>query len=164
MRVTNLLFLCLIFFFSCDTADRKPAIDESQRGLIVDSAMVVSARAEASRIGADILKQGGNAFDAMAATQLALAVAYPYAGNIGGGGFMVYRKANGEIGGIDFREKAPLASTKDMFLDENGEFISEKSTLGALAVGVPGSVAGVYAVHEKWEPSPLKILYLPLSL
>ena len=70
----------------------------------------------------------------MAATQLALAVAYPYAGNIGGGGFMVYRKANGEIGGLDFREKAPLAATTDMYLDEHGNVIPEKSTLGVMAV------------------------------
>ena len=80
--------------------------------------MVVSAREEASQIGTDILKKGGNAFDAMVATQLALAVAYPYAGNIGGGGFMVYRKANGEIGTLDFREKAPLKASKDMYLDK----------------------------------------------
>src|SRR5690606_26450187 len=82
-------------------------------GLVTENAMVVSARAEASKIGSDILKKGGNAFDAMIATELALAVAYPYAGNIGGGGFMVYRKTNGEIGALDYREKAPLAAHAD---------------------------------------------------
>ena len=111
----------LCFFMSC-----KKAIKEPVKGLITKNAMVVSARAEASQIGSDILKKGGNAFDAMCATELALAVAYPYAGNIGGGGFMVYRKANGDIGAIDYREKAPLASSKNMFLDENGDIIPDK--------------------------------------
>lgn len=123
--------------------------------------MVVSAREEASKIGTDILKKGGNAFDAMAATQLALAVAYPYAGNIGGGGFMVYRKANGEIGALDYREKAPLAATKDMYLDEEGNVIPDKSTLGVMAVGVPGSVAGVFAVHEKLGSLPIADIIQP---
>ncbi|MCI4642162.1 MAG: gamma-glutamyltransferase, partial [Flavobacteriaceae bacterium] len=106
-------------------------------GVVAQKAMVVSARAEASAIGSEILKQGGNAFDAMVATELALAVAYPFAGNIGGGGFMVYRKANGDVGSIDYREKAPAAAHKDLYLDENGEVIPGKSTLGATAVGVP---------------------------
>ncbi|HUH48028.1 MAG TPA: gamma-glutamyltransferase, partial [Arenibacter sp.] len=100
-------------------------------GLVTENAMVVSARVEASRIGSDVLQKGGNAFDAMVATELALAVAYPYAGNIGGGGFMVYRKADGEFGGLDYREKAPLAAHKDMYLDSLGGVIPEKSTLGA---------------------------------
>ena len=84
----------------------------AQKGLIADKAIVVSAREEASKIGVAILKKGGNAFDAMVATELALAVAYPYAGNIGGGGFMVYRKANGETGTLDYREKAPLSANR----------------------------------------------------
>lgn len=137
-------------------------VDESKRGLIVDNAMVVSAREEASKIGTEMLKKGGNAFDAMAATQMALAVAYPYAGNIGGGGFMVYRDNDGNIGGIDFREKAPLAATKDMYLDENGDVIPEKSTLGAMAVGIPGSVAGVFAVHEKFGTLPIETIMQPV--
>ncbi|MBB5268052.1 gamma-glutamyltransferase [Algibacter amylolyticus] len=154
---TIALMLCL--FFSCKKANNKT---EVTRGLITKNAMVVSARAEASKIGNDILKQGGNAFDAMCATQLALAVAYPYAGNLGGGGFMVYRKANGEIGSIDFREKAPMAATKDMYLDENGDVIPEKSTLGAMAVGVPGSVAGVFEVHEKLGSLPIEAIITPV--
>ncbi|WP_298345602.1 gamma-glutamyltransferase [uncultured Algibacter sp.] len=144
------------FLFSCKQAEKT-----STRGLISKQAMVVSARAEASKIGSDILKKGGNAFDAMCATQLALAVAYPYAGNIGGGGFMVYRKANGDIGSIDFREKAPLAATKDMYLNENGDVIPEKSTLGAMAVGVPGTVAGIFEVHEKLGSLPIKDIINP---
>ena len=152
------IVLILFLFVSCkktqDTIVHK-------RGLIVEKAMVVSARVEASKIGSEILKKGGNAFDAMAATQLALAVAYPYAGNIGGGGFMVYRKANGEIGALDYREKAPLAATKDMYLDEEGNFIPDKSTLGVMAVGVPGSVAGVFAVHEKLGSLPIEDIIKP---
>lgn len=147
-----LLTLCI----SC-----KNRVEPIKTGLITKNAMVVSARVEASKIGSDILKKGGNAFDAMAAMQLALAVAYPYAGNIGGGGFMVYRESNGEIGALDYREKAPLAATKDMYLDENGDVIPEKSTLGALAVGVPGSVAGIFAVHEKLGSLPIEDIIKP---
>lgn len=161
MKKTLLITLLLGSFIACKQTENKPIVDESKRGLIVDNAMVVSAREEASKIGTDILKKGGNAFDAMAATQLALAVAYPYAGNIGGGGFMVYRKANGEIGGLDYREKAPLSATKDMYLDEQGNVIDGISTLGALAVGVPGSVAGVFAVHEKLGSLPFKDIIQP---
>src|SRR5690606_1176117 len=109
IKLKTLLFPAIsIFVSSCTPHSPSPT------GLVTDKAMVVSARVEASKIGADILKMGGNAFDAMMATELALAVAYPYAGNIGGGGFMVYRKANGEIGALDYREKAPLAAHKDM--------------------------------------------------
>jgi gamma-glutamyltranspeptidase/glutathione hydrolase len=131
-------------------------------GVITENAMVVSARVEASKIGSDILQKGGNAFDAMIATELALAVAYPYAGNIGGGGFMVYRMANGEIGGLDYREKAPLSAHADMYLDSLGNVIAGKSTLGATAVGVPGTVAGVIAVHEKFGSLPLKEIMAPV--
>jgi gamma-glutamyltranspeptidase / glutathione hydrolase len=121
----------------------------AQSGLVTQKAMVVSAREEASKIGVEIMKKGGNAFDAMVATELALAVAYPYAGNIGGGGFMVFRKANGEIGALDYREKAPQKAYKDMYLDTNGNVIPNLSIDGALAVGVPGTIAGVFAVHQK---------------
>ena len=134
----------------------------AQTGLITSKAMVVSAREEASQIGVAIMKQGGNAFDAMVATELALAVAYPYAGNIGGGGFMVYRKANGEIGALDYREKAPLASTKDMFLDKNGAVIPNLSVNGALAVGVPGTIAGIFAVHEKFGKLSMEEIMKPV--
>ena len=119
------------------------------KGLVSEKAMVVSAREEASKIGIEIMKKGGNAFDAMIATELALAVAYPYAGNIGGGGFMVFRKSNGETGTLDYREKAPLAANKEMYLDANGNVIHNLSVDGALAIGVPGTIAGIFAVHEK---------------
>ncbi|WP_303319171.1 gamma-glutamyltransferase [Flavivirga abyssicola] len=154
----RILYIILFFnlYVSC-----KNTIEPRKTGLITKHAMAVSARVEASEIGNDILKKGGNAFDAMAAMQLALAVAYPYAGNIGGGGFMVYRKANGDIGSLDYREKAPLAATKDMYLDENGNVIPEKSTLGAMSVGVPGSVAGIFAVHEKFGSLPIEDIIKP---
>lgn len=154
--------LIVVFSFSCKNAENKNIQSNIKTGVVADHAIVVSAREEASKIGVDILKKGGNAFDAMAATGLALAVAYPFAGNIGGGGFMVYRLANGEIGGIDYREKAPLAATKNMYLDENGNVIPDKSTLGSLSVGVPGSIAGIFAVHEKLGTLPIKDILEPV--
>ena len=130
-------------------------------GLITDSAMVVSAREEASKIGVAILKKGGNAFDAMVATELALAVSYPVAGNIGGGGFMVYRLNNGEIGALDYREKAPIAASTNMYLDKNGAIIENKSTLGAMAVGIPGTIAGIFKAHKKFGTLPIETLIQP---
>lgn len=139
-----------------------PNISLSQTGLITTKAMVVSAREEASQIGVEIMKKGGNAFDAMVATELALAVAYPYAGNIGGGGFMVYRKNNGEIGALDYREKAPLKASKDMYLDKDGNVIPNLSVEGALAIGVPGTIAGVFAVHKKLGKLPIEEIMKPI--
>lgn len=128
-------------------------------GTIADQAMVVSAREEASQIGLDIIKKGGNAFDAMMATEMALAVIYPFAGNLGGGGFMVYRLASGEVGSLDYREKAPSGAFTDMYLDENGEVIAGLSTQGALASGVPGTIAGIFTAQEKFgKLSPSEIL------
>ena len=159
----NILFAVLLFFFyvSCKQPAETPQ-KEKNTGLITQKAMVVSARIEASKIGNDILKKGGNAFDAMAATELALAVAYPFAGNLGGGGFMVYRQANGETGAIDYREKAPMAATKNMYLDESGNVIPGKSTLGAMAIGVPGTVAGVFEVHKKLGSLPIETILNPV--
>mgnify|MGYP005989805553 CR=1 FL=1 len=156
----NLIYLFILFLSisSCKTTPEKEKIT----GLITDKAMVVSAREEASKIGVEILKKGGNAFDAMVATELALAVAYPYAGNIGGGGFMIYRKNDGEIGSLDYREKAPLASSKDMFLDKEGNVIKGKSTIGSMAVGIPGTVAGVFAAHTKFGTLPIEEILKPV--
>ncbi|MEL6917195.1 MAG: gamma-glutamyltransferase [Bacteroidota bacterium] len=151
-----LLLSTVMLFVHCKKQTAAPT------GLITDNAMVVSARAEASKIGSDILKKGGNAFDAMVATELALVVAYPFAGNIGGGGFMVYRKNNGDIGSLDYREKAPLAAHKDMYLDSLGNVIPGKSTLGATAVGVPGTIAGVFEVHEKFGSLPIEDILAPV--
>ncbi len=133
----------------------------AQTGLISQKAMVVSARDEASEIGVAIMKKGGNAFDAMIATQLALAVAYPYAGNISGGGFLVYRKADGEVGSLDFREKAPQKASKNMYLDKSGNVIPNLSTDGALSVGIPGSIAAIFEVHKKLGKLPLATLFQP---
>jgi gamma-glutamyltranspeptidase/glutathione hydrolase len=124
--------------------------------------MVVSAREEASKIGTEILKRGGNAFDAMMATEMALAVAYPYAGNLGGGGFMVYRLADGEVGALDYREKAPLAATKGMYLDENGDVVNEKSTLGGLAIGIPGTIAGIFEAQKRFGKLDIKTILQPV--
>lgn len=160
----SILLLLLSLFIACKSA--PPVVSEvkpiPEIGLITDNAMVVSARAEASKIAADIMKQGGNAFDAMVATEMALAVSFPFAGSLGGGGFMVYRLANGEIGSLDFREKAPLAAKKDMYLDENGNAVPEKSQVGALAIGVPGTVAGIFAVHEKLGSLPIEKILAPV--
>ena len=111
---------------------------------------VVSAREEASAIGVEIMKKGGSAFDAMIATDLALTVCYPNAGNIAGGGFLVYRTNQGVKGSLDFREKAPLAADANMYLDAEGNVIPKISTLGGLAVGVPGTVAGLFEIHQKF--------------
>src|SRR3954451_24245195 len=102
---------------------------------------VVSAHPLASKVGLSILKKGGNAIDAAIATQLALAVVYPGAGNIGGGGFMVARLQNGKLLALDYREKAPAAATHDMYLDEKGNAQTELSQNGHLSSGVPGTVA-----------------------
>jgi gamma-glutamyltranspeptidase/glutathione hydrolase len=155
MKLTYRIFYYIIVLFISN-------LTNAQSGLVADKAMVVSAREEASKIGVAIIKKGGNAFDAMVATELALAVAYPFAGNIGGGGFMVYRKANGETGSLDYREKAPLSATKNMFLDTNGKVIPDKSTDSPLAIGVPGTIAGVFAVHEKMGSLPMSEIMKPV--
>jgi gamma-glutamyltranspeptidase/glutathione hydrolase len=123
--------------------------------------MVVSANSLASQVGVDILKKGGNAVDAAVAVQFALAVVYPNAGNIGGGGFMVYRSAKGEINTLDFREKAAAAASRDMYLDSAGSPIVEKSLYGSLAAGVPGSVAGMHEAHQKYGKLPWADLVAP---
>jgi len=153
------LFLLVLLVFTSVQCRRAPA---APTGLISEQAMVVSAREEASAIGVAILKKGGNAFDAMVATELALAVAYPFAGNLGGGGFMVYRKANGDVGSLDYREKAPLSATEDMYLDSLGNVIPGMSTLGATAVGVPGTIAGVFEVHAKMGSLPINEILEPV--
>ncbi|WP_222535690.1 gamma-glutamyltransferase [Pedobacter polysacchareus] len=126
--------------------------------------MVVSASPFASKVGLDILKKGGNAVDAAVAVQFALAVVYPNAGNIGGGGFMVYRAADGSSNTLDFREKAGAAASRDMYLDQSGAPIVDKSLYGQLAAGVPGSVAGMATAHEKYGKLPWAALVEPAIL
>jgi len=122
---------------------------------------VVSARKEASEIGVDIMKKGGNAYDAMIAVHLALAVVHPTAGNIGGGGFFVYSNSDGTSGSLDFREMAPGNAYKDMYLDNNGNVIPDMSTLGGASVGVPGSVSAIFEIHSKFGSLPIEDLFEP---
>ena len=112
-----------------------------------DNGAVTSAHSLASMVGAAMMQEGGNAFDAAIATQLSLAVVFPGAGNIGGGGFMLARKVNGELIGIDYREAAPASASRDMYLDAQGNPIDGKSTRGASASGIPGSIAGMISTH-----------------
>ena len=155
MRI-NLVF-SLTFLLIISSCTNKPV----EEGLTAKNGMVVSAREEASKIGVEILKKGGNAFDAMIATDLALAVSHQSAGNIGGGGFMVYRKANGETGALDYREKAPLSASKDMYLDKQGNVIKGLSLAGAMAIGVPGTIAGIFEVYEKFGSLPIETIFQP---
>ncbi len=121
---------------------------------------VTSAHPLASMVGAQIMKVGGNAFDAAIATQFTLAVVYPGAGNIGGGGFLVARKNNGELVGLDYRETAPQSAQKDMYLDKDGKAQTSLSQNGHLAAGVPGTVAGLFATM-KHARLPIKYLIQP---
>lgn len=130
----------LIYLTSC----------QAQQINAYDRAAVVSAHPESTKVGVAIMKQGGNAVDAAVAVQFALAVVYPNAGNIGGGGFLVYRSAKGLTDALDFREKAPGKAFKDMYLDSQGNAIAEKSVFGALAAGVPGTVDGMLKAHAKY--------------
>ena len=141
-----ILILSSFFLFSCSDI-YEPA--------------VVSARKEATQIGLEIIKNGGNAYDAMIATHLALAVVHPTAGNIGGGGFFVYHDKDGSSGSLDFREMAPGNAYKDMYLDENGDVIPDMSTLGGAAVGVPGSISAIYEIHAKFGSLPIEDLFKP---
>lgn len=140
-----IILLPAVIFFSCNTEKRQTVT-----GLVADSAMVVSAHGLASRVGVEIMRKGGNAIDAAIATHFALAVVFPQAGNIGGGGFMVVRLHDGTTATLDFREKAPSAATTNMYLDKDGNVVAGLSTLGHLASGVPGSVDGMVEAHQKF--------------
>lgn len=144
MRFIQTVFIFLVFSgISCDSLKRSNVPS-------YDNGVVVSAHPEASKVGVQILRGGGNAVDAAVAVQFALAVVYPNAGNIGGGGFMVYRGAEGDFAALDFREAAPGGATKDMYLDAEGNPVTELSLRGQLASGVPGSVDGMVKAHEKY--------------
>ena len=123
--------------------------------------MVVAPEKDAAAVGLEILRGGGNAIDAAVATAFALAVTYPRAGNLGGGGFLIYRAPDGTHAGLDFRECAPAALTAAMFLDASGRVDPSKSLTGGLAVGVPGSVAGLAAASERWGTRPWPELLAP---
>jgi gamma-glutamyltranspeptidase/glutathione hydrolase len=121
----------------------------SDAPITAQNGMVVSTDAYASQVGVDVLRAGGNAIDAAIAVQFALAVVNPEAGNIGGGGFMVLRTADGQTAAVDFREKAPMAATRDMYLDADGN-LTDKSVVGHLASGVPGTVSGMWEAHQRF--------------
>ncbi len=154
------LAVILLIFAGCQK-QATPDIHPPVYGVMGKQAMVSTAHPAATQVGVDILKSGGNAFDAAIAVQLALAVVYPRAGNIGGGGFLVYRQHDGNIGSLDFREMAPLQAHKDMYLDENQEVIENLSTLGHLAAGVPGTVDGMIKIHQKLGSMPFASLVQP---
>ena len=150
-------YLVVLLLFStkgCTT--RKHTIHSTYQ-----NGVVVSAHPEASAVGLHILKQGGNAVDAAVAVQFALAVVYPNAGNLGGGGFMVYRSAAGETTALDFREKAPGAAARDMYLDAEGNPIRDLSLYGVLAAGVPGAVDGMVQAHGRYGSLPWSSLLEP---
>jgi len=156
-KTYQLLLICatmsLIMLNACKTDKSDPLVPiySITKTMVDDSAMVVTAHPIASQAGYDIMRKGGNAIDAAIAVQFSLAVCYPIAGNIGGGGFMVYRDKDGNAITLDYREMAPASATSDMYLDENGDAVSEKSQNGALAVGVPGTVAGMYEAFQKYS-------------
>ena len=155
------LLAALFFVISCREQTAKIEQKKIVTGVLAKNGMVVSAHPLATQVGLDILKNGGNAFDAAIAVQYALAVVLPKAGNIGGGGFLVYRKSDGETGSLDFREKAPIAAHKDMYLDGEGNPISSLSKRGHLAAGVPGTVAGMDETFKKFGSLPFEKLIQP---
>lgn len=150
------ILLLASLVFACQTNN-----DKGNRGLVADSAMVVTAHPLASQVGVSILKKGGNAIDAAIAVQFALAVVFPAAGNIGGGGYMVTRMTDGAVSALDYREKAPSKATTNMYLDKEGNVIPNLSTEGHLASGVPGSVDGMVEAHKKLGSLPWKDLIQP---
>ncbi|WP_434577428.1 gamma-glutamyltransferase [Pseudomonas sp. Z5-35] len=133
----------------------------SQAPVAAENGMVVTAQHLATHVGVDVLKNGGNAVDAAVAVGYALAVVYPAAGNLGGGGFMTLQMADGRKTFLDFREKAPLAATADMYLDKDGNVVPELSTRGHLAVGVPGTVSGMELALKKYGSKPRAELIAP---
>src|SRR5690554_3138810 len=149
-----------VVFLITSCSGLRPSIDQGKTA-IGTQAMVVTAHPEATRVGLDVLSKGGNAVDAMVAVHFALAVVYPSAGNIGGGGFLVLRDTTGETYSLDFREKAPLAAHEEMYLDENGDVIDGLSLHGHLAAGVPGSVDGMLKAHQRFGKLPLSKLINP---
>ncbi len=154
-RKQLLSIIVIVSFLVSQTYPEVPKPVQSHKG------MVVSASTIASKIGVEIMKKGGNAIDAAVAVGFALAVTYPFAGNIGGGGFMVIHLKDGKNVAIDFREKAPLAASRNMYLDKSGNYLSELSKEGTTSAGVPGSVAGLLYVLKKYGTMPLAEVIQP---
>lgn len=162
------LAVFLFFIISCNTSKKAIEINPYHYSIskktITKNGAVVSAHPLASKAGIEIMKQGGNAIDAAIATQLVLAVVYPGAGNIGGGGFMVARLANGKTLALDYRETAPAAASHDMYLDENGNVIEGRSVNGHLSGGVPGTVAGLFESAKYAKLSFKKLIQPAIDL
>ncbi|HEY1527236.1 MAG TPA: gamma-glutamyltransferase [Candidatus Angelobacter sp.] len=159
MTVLRKLLICKLVV--CCVAAAELGHAQGLRPVHARKAIVVSVHQQASQVGADILRQGGNAVDAAVATGFALAVVHPAAGNIGGGGFMLLRKANGEVHFLDFREKAPKAASREMYLDAQGNVIPKASLIGYKAIGVPGSVAGLVYAEQHWGKLSLGTVMQP---
>ncbi len=161
--MNRIIFLFICVALSCCNTPPAGLSEDFVEGpaIRVKNGLVVSAHTESSRIGASILRKGGNAVDAAVATEFALAVCYPEAGNIGGGGFMVIRTADGKVDALDYREKTPLNGSRDMFLDDDGNVIAGLSTYTHLASGVPGTVDGVISAHEKYGRLPFHKIIQP---
>jgi len=151
--VAILTTVFLIGSISADATSRHPI--RGSNGVVSSSSKI------ASEVGVEIMKQGGNAVDAAVATAFAMAVTYPSAGNIGGGGFMIYHGADGEATAFDFREKAPLASTKTMYLDEDGNVRDNSNHASILAIGVPGTVAGLELAHQRFGSLGWEVVLQP---
>lgn len=154
----NILWATTLLALTSCQPEKKQEENSSASGR---HAMVVSAHPIASRVGKEIMQKGGNAVDAAVAVQFTLAVVFPAAGNIGGGGFLMLRTKDGQYHSLDFREKAPGKATTEMFLDRSGQVIPNLSTEGHLASGVPGSVDGMAEAHARFGNLPWKGLLQP---
>ena len=152
---------CLLLLIGFSACRQAPELVPAQKTAIFSTAALTTPHPLSSQIGQEILEMGGNAIDAAVAVQFAMAVVYPRAGNLGGGGFLVYRPNEGPVRALDYREKAPAAADRDMYLDENEEVIPGLSTFGHLAVGVPGTVAGIAAMHAEFGSLPWADLVQP---
>ncbi len=164
MRTTFTLLFSALTVTLCAAQPLNPYSYSGTKRVVCRTGAVVSAHALASRAGVNMLRQGGNAVDAVLATQLALAVVYPAAGNLGGGGFAVIRLSGGKTAAIDFREKAPERSTRDMYLDGSGNPMLNKSQNGHLSSGVPGAVAGVFTAMKYGRLSIKKLIQPAIEL
>ena len=172
MKKIAIYFFATVILLSCsqvkqiseNTININPYQYSIQKKTVVENGVVVSAHPLASKVGLAILKMGGNAIDAAIATQLALAVVYPNAGNLGGGGFFVARLSNGQLLSIDYREKAPGTASRDMYIDPDGKARTDKSQDGHLASGVPGTVAGIFASYKYAKLPFVKLIQSAIDL
>ena len=159
-RTSQVIAKTVLFVFSLSLVTQSFA-EGGRTPIYAKNGMVSSASKLASEVGAETLRQGGNAVDAAVATAFALAVTWPSAGNIGGGGFLVYHGDDGEATTFDFREKAPMAATERMYLGLDGAVVNNSNHFGPLAVGVPGTVAGLYLAHSRLGSLPWEDLVQP---